>query len=138
MPPKAGDVRLCRALISMFCVAAALVALPGFAQEAPAQESPTDFDIPMQPLATALEAFSAASRYQILTAETELGVTRSNAVKGVMPPREALARISQAKGSKQGLRQPALQSLSGTFAARRLSFRRQRMRRITTRRSKAR
>lgn len=98
VPPKAGDVRLCRALISMFCVAAALVALHGFAQEAPAQELPTDFDIPMQPLATALEAFSAASRYQILMAETELGVTRSNAVKGVMPPREALARMISGKG----------------------------------------
>jgi TonB family protein len=95
---RGRNFRLRCASIFMVCGAATLLALPGFAQEPPAQESPTNFDIPIQPLATALEAFSAASHYQILMAETELATIRSNAVKGSMPPREALARMISGTG----------------------------------------
>jgi hypothetical protein len=94
------SVRLYCALMLMFCVAVTVFASSGFAQNPPGPESSTDFDIPAQPLATALEAFSAASRYQILVAEHDLATIRSNAVKGVLPPREALARMISGTGLK--------------------------------------
>jgi hypothetical protein len=83
--------RSCRALI--FCVALTVFAPPGNAQELRIH-----FDIPAQPLATALEAFSGASGYQILMAETVSGTTRSNAVKGALPPEEALAELISGTG----------------------------------------
>jgi hypothetical protein len=83
--------RSCRALI--LCVALTI-----FAPRGNAQESLIDFDIPAQPLATALEAFSGASGYQILMAETISGTTRSNAVKGALPPDEALAELISGTG----------------------------------------
>jgi hypothetical protein len=49
-------------------------------------------------LATALEAFSAATGYQILMAETGSETTRSNSVKGVLSPRVALARLVAGTG----------------------------------------
>ena len=61
-----------------------------------AQDEHTSFDIPSQPLAAALEAFSTASGYQILMADG--GAIRSNAVKGIFAPRRALAHMISGTG----------------------------------------
>lgn len=57
------------------------------------QDGRTSFDIPAQALATALEAFSAASGYQILMADTSAGTARSSAVSGMLLPRDALVQL---------------------------------------------
>jgi hypothetical protein len=61
--------------------------------QSPGPEQPLVFDIPAQPLTNALEAFSAASGYQILMAEAVSASTAGNSVKGLLLPREALSRM---------------------------------------------
>lgn len=59
---------------------------------------PVDFDIPAQPLITALEAFSAASGYQILVADPGSEIGRSRAIKGAYFPRDALVQVVAGTG----------------------------------------
>lgn len=70
------------------------------ADPALAQDGRTSFDIPAQPLATALEAFSTASGYQILMADPGAGTIRSNAINGVHPSRDALLQMVAGTGLK--------------------------------------
>jgi TonB family protein len=72
-----------------------------FAMAAPDQkddEMPIPFDIPAQPLPSALDAFSAASGYQILTANIGSPAPRSSSVKGVLAPRAALSKLIAGTG----------------------------------------
>lgn len=61
-------------------------------------EGPIDFDIPAQPLATALAAFSAVSGYQIMMADAGSGAGYSRAVKGALPPKDALVQVISGTG----------------------------------------
>jgi TonB family protein len=61
-------------------------------------ETPIPFDIPAQPLPSALDAFSAASGYQILTATVGSPAPHSSSVKGVLAPKAALARLIAGTG----------------------------------------
>lgn len=61
-------------------------------------ERPMDFDIPAQPLATALEAFSAVSGYQILMADAGSGSEYSRTVKGAFSPKDALIQVISGTG----------------------------------------
>jgi hypothetical protein len=56
------------------------------------------FDIPAQPLAAALEAFSAVSGYQILMADPGSGAGYSRAVKGAFFPKNALIQVISGAG----------------------------------------
>lgn len=80
------------------------IGLVGFALPSKAQNRldrrHVGFDIPAQSLDTALEVFSEASGYQILTAEAGAGTTQANAVRGFMLPRKALARLLEGTGLK--------------------------------------
>ncbi|WP_137389560.1 TonB-dependent receptor [Rhodoligotrophos defluvii] len=61
-------------------------------------EAPMAFNIPAQPLASALSAFGRQSGLQVtLAAATTRGIT-SRAVVGTMTPRQALARLLQGTG----------------------------------------
>jgi hypothetical protein len=84
-----------RSRIARLCCALFLGVGPAWPciAESPRQEQRLVFDIPAQPLASALEAFSAASGYQILMAEAASGSMVGNAVKGLLLPREALSRM---------------------------------------------
>jgi len=53
-------------------------------------ESSVYFDIPAQPLTTALEAFSAASGYQVLMSSHGAPTRHSEAVQGIFPPKAVL------------------------------------------------
>jgi hypothetical protein len=81
---------LCCALV--FGIGLAGLAWPR-AAGAQSKEQRIGFDIPAQPLAKALQAFSAVSGYQILMAQATGGATDANAVKGILLPREALTRM---------------------------------------------
>jgi hypothetical protein len=61
-------------------------------------EGPIDFDIPAQPLAPALEAFSAVSGYQILMANAGSGAGYSRAVRGAFSPKDALVQVISGTG----------------------------------------
>jgi hypothetical protein len=74
------------------------IAFIAFARPGAAEDLLVNFDIPVQPLATALEAFSAASGYQILMAEAGAEKIPSHAVKGVLSPQDALARMISGTG----------------------------------------
>lgn len=68
-----------------------LDAHPLLANEAAGEsESSVYFDIPAQPLTTALEAFSAASGYQVLMSSHGTPIRRSEAVQGIFPPKAVL------------------------------------------------
>jgi len=56
------------------------------------------FDIPSQPLVTALEAFGTSSGFQILLADAGTGARRSNAVKGILTARDALIQLVAGAG----------------------------------------
>lgn len=75
------SVRLCRALAFGLAFAA---------HAAFAQDGRTSFDIPTQPLAKALYAFSAATGIEILLDARHAAGRHSSGVKGLMAPREAL------------------------------------------------
>ncbi|MTD92735.1 hypothetical protein GIW81_00105 [Hyphomicrobium sp. xq] len=60
---------------------------------APEQAIQVDFNIPSQPLMSALEAFSASSGYQILMGDRAFALQRSAPLKGSFTPREALMRM---------------------------------------------
>jgi TonB family protein len=69
-----------------------MFAVPGVS----AGGEPSYFDIPAQPLASALQAFSTVSGYQILVADDHL--PQSMAIKGVLSSKEALARLVAGTG----------------------------------------
>ncbi|AWM24865.1 TonB-dependent receptor [Sinorhizobium fredii] len=69
-----------------------------FAQEASSVGTARTFNIPSQPLASALNAFGRQSGLQVtLAAATSHGV-RSSAVSGTMDPQQALARLLSGTG----------------------------------------
>jgi TonB family protein len=61
-------------------------------------DRPIAFDIPAQPIATAMEAFSSSSGYQLLVADIGPATSRSVAIQGVFLPRDALARMISGAG----------------------------------------
>jgi hypothetical protein len=87
---QAKGVRGCRALL----VGAGISFGLGIsAIAAVARDDLKPFDIPAQALSSALEAFSSASGYQLLVAETVPPSLRSQQVQGTWAPRDALARL---------------------------------------------
>jgi hypothetical protein len=90
----------CTLAFALLVVAGTIITTAGQPESraaAPA-EMPIDFDIPAQPLATALEAFSAVSGYQILMGDAGSGAGYSKAVKGAFSPREALIQVISGTG----------------------------------------
>lgn len=73
---------------------------PLFANEVgrDASEAPVYFDIPTQPLTTALEAFGAASGYQVLMSSHGALARHSEKIQGAFPPKAALERLIAATG----------------------------------------
>lgn len=59
-----------------------------------------DFNIPSQPLGSALEVFSAFSGYQILMGDRAFAAQRSAPLSGSFTPREALMRIVATTGAR--------------------------------------
>lgn len=96
------DVRRClpvsAILLASAAVIAPLTATPVFAQERSAQEQTKNFNIPAQPLASALTAFGDQGDMQV-TVDTDLveGI-RSPGVTGAMAPAVALSRLLAGSG----------------------------------------
>jgi hypothetical protein len=89
------------ALSFAFIIAAGTAIAVAFQPESEATalaEGPIDFDIPAQPLAAALEAFSAVSGYQILMANAGSGAGYSGAVRGTFSPKDALVQVISGTG----------------------------------------
>ncbi|MCE5984627.1 TonB-dependent siderophore receptor [Pseudomonas sp. LF19] len=95
---------LARAILaaSLFCVT---LSLPVQAAEpAQAQAQSQDFNIPAQPLADALDQFSAQSGLQVIYDANQLNGRSSPGVKGRMSPTQALQALTA--GSSARLSQP--------------------------------
>jgi hypothetical protein len=86
------------AALALVVMAATVATAAGQAEAPVAADRPIGFDIPVQPLAAALEAFSAVSGYQILVADAGSATSLSKAIKGVLSPREALAQMTSGTG----------------------------------------
>jgi hypothetical protein len=84
-------------------------------------ERPIDFDIPAQPLATALEAFSAVSGYQILMGDAGSGAGYSRAIKGAFFPKEALIQVISGTGLEVRFTAAEAAILIGHVSSRNLS-----------------
>jgi iron complex outermembrane receptor protein len=69
-------------------------AIPSLAQA----QQPVDFDIPAQPLSSALTAFGTQSDYQVSVDQGALSNQRSTAVSGRMTPDDALRRMLTGTG----------------------------------------
>jgi len=61
-------------------------------------EQERQFDIPAQPLATALLAFSRQADVQVVTSSIELGMLRTAGVHGITQARRALAKLLENSG----------------------------------------
>jgi TonB family protein len=90
----------CTLAFALLVVAGTIITAAGQPESRAAAlaERPIDFDIPAQPLATALEAFSTVSGYQILMGDAGSGAGYSRAVKGAFPPKEALIEVISGTG----------------------------------------
>ena len=110
-----------RAARSTLLAATALAALcgtPVLAQTPSAtqaeQAATRQFDIPAQPLASAVGAFGRQSGLQVTLSSTEAGDIRTNAVVGRFTPAEALARMLAGTGVRGNVTgSSAVISLSG-------------------------
>ncbi len=61
-------------------------------------ESQASFEIPPQPIATALVEFSKQAKLQLVTASVELGARQTNGVSGKLTLREALSALLERSG----------------------------------------
>ena len=87
------------------------------AQSTASQAARVPFDIPAQPLASAVGAFGRQSGLQVTLSSTQAGATRTNAVIGSFTPAEALARMLAGTGVRGSVRgTSAVISLGGAQA----------------------
>jgi len=88
------------------------------AQSTASQAARVPFDIPAQPLASAVGAFGRQSGLQVTLSSTQAGATRTNAVIGSFTPAEALARMLAGTGVRGSVRgTSAVISLGGAQAS---------------------
>jgi TonB family protein len=88
------DIRA-RAVVPIWLLS---ICLPPAGARAAAAEDAPSFDIPAQPLAAALEAFSVASGVQLLYDSALAGARRSPPLRGRMPADTALAALLDGSG----------------------------------------
>lgn len=90
----------------------------GAAENSPAQAARVSFDIPAQPLASAVGVFGRQSGLQVTLSSTQAGDARTKAVKGRFTPAEALARMLEGTGVRGRVNgKSAVISLTGGPAA---------------------
>ncbi|RJX83250.1 TonB-dependent siderophore receptor [Pseudomonas sp. LS-2] len=75
------------------------IAMPAVAY---AQDQAVDFNIPAQPLASALQTFGQQSDVQVLYSPEDIQGVRSTAVSGRLSPRDGLIKLLQNTGASYG------------------------------------
>lgn len=98
----------CAAAALMACAVAAMVA-PQAARAQPSEQA--EFNIPAQPLDSALRVFSEQSKHQVLFEEEAVAGKRAPALSGRLVPREALERLLAGSGVQVNSARPGVFTL---------------------------
>lgn len=88
------------ASIALLLTASPMALSPAFAAPAPAQKQAREFDIPAQPLGSALVAYSRQADIPVVAPMELLKGKQATAVRGLMTPDEALSRLLLGSGLK--------------------------------------
>lgn len=109
----AGGMSLqpCAAAALMACAVAAMVA-PQAAWAQPSAQA--EFNIPAQPLDSALHVFSEQSKHQVLFEEEAVAGKRAPALNGRLAPREALDRLLVGSGVQVNSARPGVFTLKAS------------------------
>jgi hypothetical protein len=109
----AGGMSLqpCAAAALMACAVAAMVA-PQAAWAQPSVQA--EFNIPAQPLDSALRVFSEQSKHQVLFEEEAVAGKRAPALSGRLAPREALDRLLVGSGVQVNSARPGVFTLKAS------------------------
>lgn len=98
----------CATAVLVACAVAAMAA-PQAAWAQPSEQA--EFNIPAQPLDSALRVFSEQSKHQVLFEEEAVAGKRASALRGRLAPREALDRLLAGTGVQVNSARPGIFTL---------------------------